>query len=99
MKCTMCKERDAEENGVFCTQCAKKIVEAERKRIEESKMKAYVVSKNLKILKCDVCGCYYLSAFDNHTIGEKNVCCDHCVWVLSHDDDVPQPQHTCRRIG
>lgn len=100
----MCKTREAAEDGFFCDECGNKFLERMSK-IEKTKQKkelkkvlAYVFNRTMQILRCDVCGCWYLGAFNEHNIGEPNVCCDHCVWVLTRMVGEPQPPHTCKRL-
>lgn len=48
-------------------------------------------------VECDECHVIYWGRIDAHDIGEPNVCCGHCAWVLSHTEGEPQPPHTCVR--
>jgi len=50
------------------------------------------------IIRCDVCGRFYKDFEDCHDFGEENFCCDHCLWVASHDEGELQPKHTCTEI-
>ena len=50
------------------------------------------------ILQCSVCQCYFEDEIDPAEMGEPPVCCDVCMWELSHTDGEQQPTlHTCKR--
>ena len=50
------------------------------------------------ILQCSVCQCYYEDDEDPAEFGKPPVCCELCLWELSHTIGEQQPTvHTCKQ--